>query len=198
MSDTTESTAPVEGARRRPSPMALLSLGIGAVLAVGLITVVSILTGGKVSNGSAPTNALVGKKVAAFTLHGLDGGAVDAPWKHGHAGVVIFFASWCGPCQREMPHVAAYLRAHPPVGATVVGVDALDVDANARSFITRTGVPFAVGADHTGAVITSEFGFRTVPETVFVNAHGVVTNVYLGAIPQARLVAGLRALGATP
>jgi thiol-disulfide isomerase/thioredoxin len=93
--------------------MMFVSIGIGTVVAVGLIVVVSILTGGNVSTaGGQPTNSLVGKSVSTFTLGGLNGGTVTAPWATGHPGVLIFFASYCGPCTAEMPVVPKYLRTH--------------------------------------------------------------------------------------
>ena len=171
--------------------MMFISLGIGAVVAVALIVVVSILTGGTVNPGQ---NALVGTTVPAFSEAGLTGGVVRAPWARGHPGVVIFFASWCGPCRSEMPEVARYLRTHATGAVTVVGVDALDQRAAAQAFVTKDRVPFRVAFDPNGNVVTGVFGFQTVPETVFVNAKGVVTDVYLGAIPRDRLVRGLRAL----
>jgi thiol-disulfide isomerase/thioredoxin len=77
----------------------LISVGVAA--AIVLITVVSVLTGGPATN--SPTNVLVGKNVKGFTLAGLNGGKISAPWESGHAGVLIFFASYCGPCKSEMP-----------------------------------------------------------------------------------------------
>jgi thiol-disulfide isomerase/thioredoxin len=172
-----------------------ISLGIGAVLAVALIVVVSVLTGGKVTSPNGqPTSALVGKDVAAFAAPGLSGGTVRAPWARHRAGVVIFFASWCGPCQREMPEVAAYLRAHRVGPVEVVGVDALDARGSARSFVARDGVTFPVAFDPNGDVTTGVFKFQTVPETVFVSAKGVVQGVYYGAIPTGRLEAGVAQL----
>src|SRR5579863_10377161 len=79
-----------------------LSLGIGAAVALVVIIVVSILTGGHVTDGNS-TNALVGKKVATFQLGGLERGTVTAPWQSHHAAVLIFFASFGEPCKSEMP-----------------------------------------------------------------------------------------------
>ena len=107
--------------------MMMISLGIGTAVAIALIVVVSIFTGGHVTNGpSGPTNALVGKHVSSFSLAGLKSGTIDAPWKSGHAAVLIFFASWCGPCQGEMPKVAAYLRHHNEGSIRVIGIDSKD------------------------------------------------------------------------
>lgn len=164
----------------------------GAVAAVALITVVSILTGG--SPTSPSTNQLVGKDMKSFTLAGLNGGNVTAPWVSGHASVLIFFASYCGPCKREMPKIAKYIRTHSPTPVDVVAVDAIDVRSSAQTMVKKDGVTFPVAFDPNGTVTTGIFGFGAVPESVFLNAKGVVTNVYFGAIPKKNLVSGIKLL----
>ncbi|MFI5035384.1 MAG: TlpA family protein disulfide reductase [Acidimicrobiales bacterium] len=189
-------SATTEAPRAGPSRRARWTIGVAAVLAAVLIAVLSVLTGAPVTSTTTPTSALVGRHVAAFAEAGLTGGTVHAPWSRHHAGVVIFFASWCGPCQREMPQVAAYLRTHSFGSVQVVGVDALDARGSAQRFVTRDAVLFPVSFDPNGSVTTGVFGFATLPETVFVNARGVVTDVYYGAIPTGRLVAGVAQLAA--
>src|ERR1039457_6572215 len=96
-----ETTKPQRG---HPSPMMFVSIGIGTVVAVALIVIVSILTGGPVKgNQGFATSNLVGTTVKSFTLSGLNGGEQRAPWASGHPGVLIFFASYCGPCTRKCP-----------------------------------------------------------------------------------------------
>jgi len=172
-----------------------ISIGLGTAVAVALITVVSILTGGKVTpGGNAPTSALVGQHIKSFSLDGLSGGTQQAPWKTGHASVLIFFASWCGPCKSEMPKVATYLRTHSPSPIEVLGMDANDQLGAAKSFIKKDDVTFPVAFDAHGSVTSGVFGFESVPETVLLNAKGVVTDVYYGAIPTKRLIAGIKSL----
>jgi thiol-disulfide isomerase/thioredoxin len=184
--------------RRRPSPMMLVSIGIGTAVAIVVIGVVSYFTGGHVSpNGNGPTSELVGKKVNSFTLTGLSGGHVSAPWKSGHDGVLIFFASWCGPCQKEMPEVAKYLHHHNEGTVEVVGVDANDARGAAKSFVTKSGVGFPVAFDPHSDVAAGIFKFLTLPETAFVNSKGVVTQIYFGAIPKNELAKGIAALRAS-
>ncbi len=174
--------------------MMMVSLGIGTVLAVTLIVVVSILTGGRVTNGaSQPTNALVGKHVASFSLPGLNGGTIVAPWKSGHAAVVIFFASWCGPCKAEMPKVASYLRHHNEGMIQVIGMDSHDTRGPAMSFVQKSGVTFRVAFDPNLTAATI-FNLAAIPDTAFVNAKGIVTKIYMGAIPPSQLAKGIAAL----
>lgn len=176
--------------------MMLVSIGIGVVVAVALIAVVSALTGAKVTNDKVvlPKTDLVGKHVKDFTLAGLNGGVERPPWTSGHASVLVFFASWCTPCQGEIPRVAAWVSGHDLGPVEVLGIDANDERAAARTFVKKDGVTFPVAFDGGGTVTSSVFGFAQLPETVFVNAKGVVTGVHFGAISDAALAAGVKAL----
>ena len=176
--------------------MMFVSLGIGVVVALLLIGVVSLLTGAR-GSGPYPTSSLVGTTVRSFTLGGLSGGTVRAPWARGHAAVLIFFASDCGPCQREMPLVAAYVRTHDVAPVSVVGVDVVDARSAAQRFVRRDGVTFPVAFDPTSAVTTGIFNFLGIPETVFVSGRGIVTRVFSGAIPPGELASGIRQLRST-
>jgi peroxiredoxin len=177
--------------------MMMISLGIGTVVAVTLIVVVSIFTGGPVTNGPVqPTNELVGKHVGSFSLPGLKGGTIVAPWKSGHDAVLIFFASWCGPCQAEMPKVAAYLRHHNEGSIQVIGVDSHDTRGPAMAFVKKKGVAFPVAFDPSLTVATL-FNLEAIPDTAFVIAKGVVTQIYMGAIPKSQLAKGIVTLRAS-
>ena len=179
--------------RLRPSQKALF-IGSGTTIAIIAIVVVSIFTGGHVTPNNEPTSALVGKSVATFSLSGLKSGTVEAPWKSHYAAVLIFFASWCGPCKSEMPKVASYLRHHNEGSIRVIGIDAGDSRGPAKSFVEKSGVTFPIGFDPNSTVTNDIFNFATVPETAFVSAKGIVTQVYFGAIPKSVLVKGIAAL----
>lgn len=171
--------------------MMLLSLGIGALVAISLIVTVSVLTGKPVTLGKnqQPTSALVGKRVSSFTLDGVNGGKVSAPWKTGKAGAVMFFASWCTPCQSELPKVTKFLTTHH-YSVELVGVDeegAANGLAAAQAFVSKNHVQFRVGFDPNDSVVTGIFKFGQIPETVFVSKTGVVKSVVFGAISAHRL-----------
>ncbi|MGC2168166.1 MAG: TlpA disulfide reductase family protein [Acidimicrobiales bacterium] len=178
----------------------MITLGVGIALAVALIAVVSVLTGGKVTNDKKDvltTSALVGHHIKSWSLDGLNGGTVSAPWSSGHASVLVFFGSFCGPCKSEMPKLAAYLRTHNTGSVDVVAMDADDKRAPAQAMIRKDDVTVPVAFDPNGAVTTDIFGFEAVPESVFLSAKGVVKGVYLGAIPKSVFVEGLKLLRAT-
>jgi peroxiredoxin len=167
----------------------------GAALLIGAIALVSVLTGGKVNpNSSPPVSALVGHHVKGFSLNGLNGGTIRAPWESGHSSVLVFFASYCVPCQGEMPKIAEYLRTHSTSPVEVLGVDVNDEHSSAQAMIKRDDVTISVVFDPNGVVTTGVFGFGQIPESVFVNSMGIVEKVYYGAIPKQQLALGIKML----
>lgn len=173
----------------------LVLVGIGVVLLVGLVAAVSAFTGNASPKSAAPTDSeLVGKHVNDFSLGGLDGGTIKAPWELGHASVLVFFASYCGPCQGEMPKIASYVRAHSPNPVDVLAIDAIDERSSAQAMIKRDDVTFPVAFDPNGVVTNSVFGFGEIPESVFISSTGVVEKVYYGAIPVQQLAHGIAKL----
>jgi len=187
-----ETTKPQRG---HPSPMMFISLGLGAVIAVALITVVSVLTGGKVTNANTtPKAALDGTKIASFTTSGLGGGSQTAPWSSSRPSVLVFFASWCGPCQGEIPKLAKYVTTHHEGKVEVLGIDAGDQRGAAQSFTKKDHVTFPVAFDPNDTITTGLFKFAALPETVFLNAKGVVQSVDVGPITVAQFASGIKSL----
>jgi thiol-disulfide isomerase/thioredoxin len=87
----------------------------------------------------------IGAPVRAWRLPALSGEAQVALPIPGHWTLVNYWASWCGPCRREMPLLAAIARERAGGRLAVVGV-ALEEPADARAFVAAhpTGYPVAV------------------------------------------------------
>ena len=178
--------------RGRPSPMMFVSLGIGAVLATILIVVVSIFTGGTVTNTSGQS-ALVGTTITPFHGTDLAGAPVDAPWASGHPTLLVFLASWCAPCKAELPGLSSYLTHHHLGDVRVVGINYNDAPANVKALVAKDGFVFPVVPDN-GTITQGDFGFVGLPDTVAINAKGVVTYVHSGVTSDALLTKELASL----
>lgn len=107
--------------------------------------------GGQPSEGPAAVPvAAPGQRVPAFTLPALDGRDVEVPTAYAGRPVLLnVWASWCGPCIREMPELERYARAQGPHGTQVVGI-ALDDAASVRAFLQRVAVGYPVLLDAPG------------------------------------------------
>jgi thiol-disulfide isomerase/thioredoxin len=52
------------------------------------------------------------RAIAPFSLHRADGTALTSQSLRGHVAVLAFWATWCGPCQGELPELAAIARRY--------------------------------------------------------------------------------------
>jgi thiol-disulfide isomerase/thioredoxin len=106
--------------------------------------------------------------------------------------VLLFFASWCGPCQTEIPNLAAVYHHqqadHSPLArVALVGIDGDDGTSAAEHFVHTSGVTFPVGVDRSYAVTEGLFYFTGLPEAVFVNKDGSIAAIHYGALSSSQL-----------
>jgi peroxiredoxin len=175
----------------------LWQLVVIGVLALALVAL-GIIAYPHSNPSSTSSTAKVGEQVPTFSLPNLtSSGHVGVPETTGtgtRPAVLIFFASWCHPCQQEMPALSKAINDGGAGDATVLGIDALNpVTSAAKSFVAKNDMTFPIGVDTDGTVTNGSFGFLGLPYVVFVNAQGVITEIHPGALSPAELHAGVKA-----
>lgn len=112
---------------------------------------------------------------------------------HGRPEIINVWASWCGPCRRELPLLE---RAHRTVGDAVLflGVDVRDSRPRALAFLAAHGISYPQVYDETGSVARA-FRFAGVPDTVVVSSGGRVVYRHAGELDATALEAALAKLG---
>lgn len=121
--------------------------------------------------------------VPAFSIARLEGGRVSLPADlAGRPMLVNLWASWCGPCIKEMPELDRYAQAQGKAGVQVLGI-ALDDASAVRAFLQRVPVRYPIALDGPGP---ADAGVRlgnvrgVLPYTVLLDAEGRVAKQKIG------------------
>jgi len=111
----------------------------------------------------------------------------------GRPALVVFWASWCGPCAREAP--ALERVAHTPAGRDrMVGVDWSDALAGAQSFIKRYSWTFSNLRDSEGTV-GNDYHLTGLPTTFVLDARGRIADELRGPQTERSLERALAGVG---
>ena len=127
-----------------------------------------------------------------FTVVDSDGNSVKLSDYVGKPIVLNFWASWCGPCKREMPEFQQVFEDMGEqvqflmVNATAGG----DTVADAKHFIQTAGYTFPVLFDTQGDAMYT-FGVDAFPTTFFLDKTGKPVGYMVGAISKATLLQGI-------
>lgn len=185
---TMTSEADAETGGRRSWLVALpvvLFLGLAGLFGIALFSGDPSKIPSALIGKPAPTTALApipGLTENGAPVPGFDGAALN----DGSVTIVNFWASWCGPCVDEHPHLITLARE---TGLPIYGVNYKDTTTNAQAFLARLGNPYrAVGRDPNGAA-SIDWGVYGMPETFIVDGQGRIAHKHIGPITETALKA---------
>ncbi len=104
---------------------------------------------------------------------------LDLKSLRGHAVVLDFWATWCGPCQMEAPIVNTIAQRYRSRGLAVVGVNTSDEDGLAAAFVRKKQLGFPVVYDESNT-IAKKYGVRNLPTLVVISKTGKIVAVRTG------------------
>lgn len=139
----------------------------------------------------APEEELM--KAPGFTVYDEEGNPVYLSSYIGKPIVLNFWASWCGPCQREMPDFnSKYLEHAGEVTFLMVNMTdgTRETVQTASSFVAEQGYSFPVFYD-TAYSAASTYGVYSLPTTYFIDAEGNLVAQATGAISASTLQQGI-------
>lgn len=129
-----------------------------------------------------------------FSLVDLKGNPVSSEAFRGRPTVINFFATWCPPCQQEIPGFVEVYKKYRAQGFALVGI-ALDTDTRGKlaSFVSERGIEYPVLL---GDVETARAygGVSSIPTTFFVGKNGEIRNVHVGYMDKDAFDAEVRKL----
>ena len=116
-----------------------------------------------------------------FSLQTLSGQPVRLSELRGQAVLINFWASWCKPCQAEMPAIENVYQDYKDYGLTILAVNTTQNDSNAKitEFISDYGLSFPILLDYEGET-SRAYNLMATPTTFFIDPKGVIQDVVIG------------------
>ena len=114
-----------------------------------------------------------------FTLRTMDGPNLRLQEQRGRVVLVNFWATWCGPCRQEMPHLNRLYEKYRASGFMLLGVNVDDDSRKAADLATKLGLKFPVLLD-SDKKVSRTYDMSTMPATVVIDRNGRVRYIHRG------------------
>lgn len=141
----------------------------------------------------------VGDTLPDFSVTDIPGSIVTPANFAGKPLLLNFWATWCPPCQEELPLFQSAAKAVPELQVFLVNTG--ETLEQAKRYLEQSNLTLrsAVNSDEgeDTLAITKRFRVRGMPTTFFVNSDGIIQSIYVGQISEATLIERLAEIGIT-
>ncbi len=120
-----------------------------------------------------------------FLLKTLDGGELRLSDFRGRPVVLNFWATWCAPCRKEIPHLVEAYDEYNDQGLVIVGVNLQEARSIVQGYATDFGMDFPIAIDSAGSV-AGRYRLFGLPTTFFIDRSGTVRSVFTGPFLEGR------------
>lgn len=182
-----------------PAETTVTKTGRASIFWLLLALVILVAGGAWIWVSSIPADALAELRTPApavdhpapdFTAPLLSGESFSLSAARGTPVVLNYWATWCGPCRREMP---ALQQAAENYGGRVqfLGVNQGEKPEAIAPFIEEFGITFPIVLDQEQAVGADLYNVKGLPTTFFIDAEGTVRRVWMGEMNTITLEEGI-------
>ena len=113
----------------------------------------------------------IGQSAPDFTLKSTQGKNLNLAEQRGQIIVINFWASWCGPCRKEMPVLQTFHNKYQNLGVSVWGVNVEQENQAGQDFLADLNLNFPIFFDSSNK-ISANYQVEAMPTTVIVDRDG--------------------------
>ena len=122
-----------------------------------------------------------------LTLTGIDGVSHSLTDYRGQVVLVNLWATWCPPCQEEMPALQSFYNKHRDQGFIVVGINDGDPTKDVLQFVKDFKLSFPIWLDPTYIATEQAFKSLNLPTSFVIDRNGIVQLQWVGGISRKML-----------
>ena len=119
------------------------------------------------------------KMAPSFEVTAMDGSRFNLDAMGGRVVLIDFWAMWCGPCNRELPHMKQIAKQFAGQPLVIISVSWDDDEAKWKEFVAKNEMTWVQyrDADHK---LSDSFGINSIPHYFTIDSDGVLTAELLG------------------
>jgi peroxiredoxin len=123
----------------------------------------------------------IGFQAPDFKLNDLNGNSYQLSEFKGKAVLLNVWASWCKPCQAEMPALQNIYEQYKDKNIVFLAVNSTRQDSlsDVTNFVNNYNLTFPVLLDYDGSV-SNTFHIQALPTTFFINPNGIIQEIIIG------------------
>lgn len=119
------------------------------------------------------------KMAPAFTVTALDGSRFTLDEMGGRVVLIDFWATWCGPCNAELPHMKKIAQEFANEPLVIISVSWDSDETKWKDFVAKNGMTWVQyrDADH---ALSNAFSINSIPHYFTIDSDGVLTSEMVG------------------
>jgi cytochrome c biogenesis protein CcmG/thiol:disulfide interchange protein DsbE len=129
------------------------------------------------SNGGTRFEQWVDEPAPDFSVTTLDGKEVTLSDLMGRRVIVDFWATWCPPCIKEIPHFIRLANEHDPIELTIIGISD-EPESKLRQFAQKEGINYLIASDELNFAPYNKI--TGIPTTFFIDGDGIIRDIHVG------------------
>jgi peroxiredoxin len=143
------------------------------------LILVALLLGCTDSGSLALEGISQGNRARNFTLEDLAGNKVSLKDYRGQIVLINFWATWCPPCQAEIPDFERAFRARHDDGFVVLGISVEETAEMVGPFVDEFGMSYPVLLDSAGRIFQM-YRVLGLPMSLLLDRDGVIQVRHVG------------------
>ncbi|MBO1000638.1 thiol-disulfide oxidoreductase ResA [Bacillus sp. SD075] len=141
------------------------------------------------------TNLIIKKEAAAldqsnlapdFTLQDLNSNEVKLSDYRGKGVLLNFWATYCPPCEKEMPYLNNVYQQYKDKGIEILAVNAQEPRIIVSPFVSEKKLSFPILLDRTGEAVDL-YKVNNLPVTYLINENGEITQTIFGELTEKKV-----------
>ena len=125
---------------------------------------------------NVPEGLEVGQRFPDFSVTDLAGSPLSVSGRGGRVTLVDFWATWCGPCKAEMPHVITAYQTYHGQGFNIIGVS---LDSSRQALVNFTQAQGMTWPQYFDGLqwqnrLAVRYGINSIPMNYLLNRYGII------------------------